>query len=84
MFGHTLGVGGGQGGLACCDSWDRKESDTTERVNLTELKTSWDVLPHEENIFKNTVENWYHFFLNSSIEFTSKTPGPGDFIFGNL
>ena len=28
----------GQGGLACCDSWDRKESDTTERLNRTELK----------------------------------------------
>ena len=26
----TLGVGDGQGGLACCDSWGRKESDTTE------------------------------------------------------
>ena len=25
-----LGVGDGQGGLACCDSWSRKESDTTE------------------------------------------------------
>ena len=24
------GVGDGQGGLVCCDSWDRKESDTTE------------------------------------------------------
>ena len=24
------GVGDGQGGLACCDSWGRKESDTTE------------------------------------------------------
>ena len=23
----------GQGGLACCDSWGRKESDTTERLN---------------------------------------------------
>ena len=23
---------------ACCDSWDRKESDTTERLNWTELK----------------------------------------------
>ena len=28
----TPGVGG-QGGLACCDSWGRKESDTTERLN---------------------------------------------------
>ena len=33
----TPGVGDGQGGLVCCDSWDRKESDTTERLNWTEL-----------------------------------------------
>ena len=26
-------VGDGQGGLACCDSWGHKESDTTERLN---------------------------------------------------
>jgi len=26
-------VGDGQGGLACCGSWGRKESDTTERLN---------------------------------------------------
>ena len=26
------GVGDGQGGLACCDSWGCKESDTTERL----------------------------------------------------
>ena len=26
-------VGDGQGGLACCDSWGRKESDVTERLN---------------------------------------------------
>ena len=34
----TPGVGDGQGGLACCDSWGRKESDTTEWLNWTELK----------------------------------------------
>ena len=28
-----LGIGDGQGGLACCGSWGRKESDTTERLN---------------------------------------------------
>ena len=28
----TPGVGDGQGGLACCDAWGRKESDTTERL----------------------------------------------------
>ena len=33
----TLGVGDGQGGLACCDSWGRKESDMTEWLNWTEL-----------------------------------------------
>ena len=34
-FGRTLGVGDGQGGLACCGSWGRKESDTTEGLNGT-------------------------------------------------
>ena len=32
-FGWTLGVGDGQGGLACCSLWGRKESDMTERLN---------------------------------------------------
>ena len=32
-----LGIGDGQGGLACCGSWGHKESDTTERLNWTEL-----------------------------------------------
>ena len=36
----TLGVGDGQGGLAYCDSWGRKESDTTERLNWTD-STDW-------------------------------------------
>ena len=36
-FEWTPGVGDGQGGLVCCDSWGCKESDTTERLNWTEL-----------------------------------------------
>ena len=32
-FGWTLGAGDGQGGLVCCSSWGRKESDTTEWLN---------------------------------------------------
>ena len=28
-----LRTGDGQGGLACCDSWGRKESETTEQLN---------------------------------------------------
>ena len=37
-FEWTLGHGDGQGGLACCNSWGHKESDTTERLNWTEFK----------------------------------------------
>ena len=32
-FESTLGVGDGQGGLACCNPWGLKESDMTERLN---------------------------------------------------
>ena len=32
-FGKTPGVGDRQGGLACCGSWGRKKSDTTECLN---------------------------------------------------
>ena len=35
-FGQAPGVGDGQGGLVCCSSWGRKESDMTERLNWTE------------------------------------------------
>ena len=37
-FGWSLGVGDGQGGLACYGSWGRKELDMTEQLNLTELR----------------------------------------------
>ena len=44
-FGWTPGVDDGQGGLACCDSWRHKESDTTEQLNLTEcFYHSWSFL----------------------------------------
>ena len=36
-FDRTPGVGDGQGGLACCNLWGRKELDTTERLNWTEI-----------------------------------------------
>ena len=38
-FEWTPGVGDGQGGLACCNSWGRKELDTTEQLNWTELRS---------------------------------------------
>ena len=45
-FEWTPGVGDGQGGLACCNSCGRKESDMTERLNWTEkyqkfVDTTW-------------------------------------------
>ena len=45
-FGWTLGVGDGQEGLACCGSWGRKESDTNERLNWTELNSACRILVH--------------------------------------
>ena len=37
--GWTPGVGDGQGGLACCGSWGRKESDMTEQLNRMIIPT---------------------------------------------
>ena len=37
----TPGVGDGQGGLACCDSWGLVESDTTERLIWSDLKGTY-------------------------------------------
>ena len=44
----TLGVGDGQGGLACCDSWGCKESEMTEWLNWTELNMHWVITRHPE------------------------------------
>ena len=51
----TLRVGDGQGGLACCDSWGHKESDTTEQLNWTELnvqKREWKGPPQSSPSFR--------------------------------
>ena len=37
-FEQAPGVGNGQGSLACCSPWGRKESNKTEHLNWTELK----------------------------------------------
>ena len=45
-FEWTQGVDYGQGGLACCNSWGHKESDTSEWMNWTELKQQgWNTDP---------------------------------------
>ena len=43
VFEWTPGVGDGQAGLACCDSWGCKESGTTEWLNWT--KCWWSAVP---------------------------------------
>ena len=44
-FEWTLGIGDGQGGLACCNSWGRKVLHTTERLNWTDFENiyTWTV-----------------------------------------
>ena len=56
----TPRVGDGQGSLVCCSPWGRKQLDTTERLNWTEL-----------NMSRSLAEWWMqgssqsHFFWNS-------------------
>ena len=60
-FEWTPGVGDGQGGLACCSPWGRKELDTTEWLNWTDEdieKSSMCLLPsfhYHENLNLCTV-----------------------------
>ena len=41
-------VSDGQGSLACCSPWGHKASDTTERLNRTELKATIRMLKKEK------------------------------------
>ena len=50
----TWGLSDGQGGLACCNSWGRKDSDTTEPLNWTELRAKWRHGRYYENKVKNS------------------------------
>ena len=72
----TPGVGDGQGGLACCDSWSRKESDMTERLNWTEL--NWHAVDHVRNClvslglnFLDSTYKWYMVFVFFCLSFFS-------------
>ena len=59
-FEWTPGVGDGQGGLACCDSWGHKELDTTERLNWTEL--NWKLWERSFRIFFFILKKIYLIF----------------------
>ena len=60
------GVGDGQGVLACCDSWGRKELDTTERLNWTEL-----IPKHKRDKAKKKKIRIWLFSINFSINIAS-------------
>ena len=61
-FGWTPGVVDGQGGLACCGSWGRKESDTTEQLNWTELNAQLNATvlkgQFSTKYFKTIIKGW--------------------------
>ena len=50
VFELNPGVGDGQVGVACCNPWGCKESDTTEQLNSTELN------PALHSLFSSTPE----------------------------
>ena len=62
----TPGVGDGQGGLVCCDSWGLKESDTTERLIWSEGTgwTGWIYCRCEKRRVKMfNLNNWLEWYL---------------------
>ena len=65
-------LGDGQGGLACCDSWGRKESDTTEWLIWSDLIPRSPVIIFKNNTFGTfldlikallNAQDTFHFFL---------------------
>ena len=51
-FEYAPGVGDGQGGPVCCSPQGRKESDTTEQLNRTEVAWSWLVSDAQGNLIR--------------------------------
>ena len=69
-FEWTPGVGDGQGGLACSDSWGHKGLDTTERLNWTEL--NWTHSTQEDRF----LSFWWSKNIMSVMPLTSRTGIP--------
>ena len=54
-FEWTLGVGDGQGSLACCNSRGCKESDTTEQLNWIDTLCLTGIIVFLQTVFRNWV-----------------------------
>ena len=84
----TLGVGDGHGGLACCDSWGHKESDTTERSDLIwsyrivlvsaniQHESAIDIhrIPSLLNLLFFIYLFWIYYFLTKAVTTPKKIP----------
>ena len=66
-FEWTLGVDDGQAGLACFDSWSRKESDTTEWLNWTEANTC----PENKHLGKDISKYCLYYMILRKTEYSN-------------
>ena len=66
-FEWTLGLGDGQGGLACCSSWGRKESYATEWLNWTELNLIKDLSKTWVILFPWISTSWENYYSQTLV-----------------
>ena len=62
-FEWTLGLGDGQGGLECFNSWGRKESDRTEWLNWTELNIYYLISSLSHLMFINSLQGKWCYYV---------------------
>ena len=71
-FEWTPGVSDGQGGLACCSSWGRKESDTIEWLNWIELNINGQITQTKKNNKETLALNYTDTFNSHKQSISSK------------
>ena len=80
-FEQILGVGDGQGNLACCSPWGRKELDTAEWLNWTNWTETWivrHILPRTSD--KSPASRYLNFSLVQSWEEKPVQPTPASYL----
>ena len=68
-FEQALGDGEGQGSLVCCSPWGRKESDSTEWLNWTEL-----MYTHSLEDLVKFCSFWYHVYEDGFLVLSYMSP----------
>ena len=82
----------GQGGLACCNSWGSKESDTTERLNWTELnwiyRDTTDFLYDQWVLFilaeENMNDTWFCVCSENCLHYNSNNCSSSEVVIAHL